>query len=187
MNVLDFESSAASYERLLNKVRAECQLPDKWFERLDHVAVKCKDSNDYLVSIESLNSLFDTETLGEIRQVDLRLASARFMTAIHLGGSEFGMIEIMEPRLNANPIKETFVEHTEFTVDDLLTIYNGLTCRIAPNDSAVKVFDDRASYHQGIVLEFGDGLEVTFNETSLAEMVVNEQRQNIWENYSNGS
>lgn len=184
MNVVDFESSAASYERLLNEVRTKYQLPNRWFERPDHVAVKCKDPKDYLAAIESLTPLFDTETLGEIRQAGRRLASARLLTAMHLDGFEFGMIEIMEPRLNAIPIKETFVEHTEFTVDDLLTIYNGLTRRIAPNDSAVKVVDDRESHHPGIVLEFGDGLEVKFNETSLADMVVNEQRQNIWEKLS---
>lgn len=181
MNVVEFESSAAQYEQSLVEVRSEYQLPDKWFGRPDHVAIKCPDTESYLDTVEAFRPLVNPESYGKIDQGGRRLASGNFLTPIQLGGFEFEMIEIMEPRPNASPIERTFVEHTEFTVDDLLTIYNGLTMKIAANDSSVRVIDDRQSHHPGIVLEFADGLEVKFNETSLANMVIDEKRRNIWE------
>lgn len=181
MNVVEFELSAISYEQLLAEVRSEYQLPDKWFSRPDHVAIKCPDTESYLNTVEAFRPLVDPESYGKIDQGGRRLASGNFLTPIRLGDFEFEMIEIMEPRPNANPIEKAFVEHTEFTVDDLLTIYNGLTMKIGANDSAVRVIDDRQSHHPGIVLEFAEELEVKFNETSLADMVVDEKRRNIWE------
>jgi hypothetical protein len=181
MNVVQFEVDAANYELRLAQVRAEYQLPDKWLERPDHVAIKCADTASYLSTVESFRPLVDEASYGKVELGGRRLASAEFLVPIQLCGVEFNMIEIMEPRPNADPIKESFVEHTEFTVDDLLTVYNGLTQRIAPTDDAAKVVDDRGSHHPGIVLEFGDGLEVKFNKTSLAGMVIDEKRRKIWQ------
>jgi hypothetical protein len=181
MNVVDFEVSAARYQEAFERVRDTYQLPGRWFDNPDHVAIKCADTASYLSTVESFRPLVDPGSYGKIDQGGRRLASGEFWTPIQLCGVEFEMVEIMEPRADADLIEKSFVEHTEFTVDDLLTVYNGLTQRIASTDDVAKVVDDRSSHHPGIVLEFGDGLEVKFNKTSLADMVIDEKRRKIWQ------
>lgn len=180
MNFIDFQDDAVKYERCLSSVRTEYQLPDKWFAYPDHLAVKCKDTESYLSTIELIKPQLDLETLGEIDQAGRRLASGSFSDPMRLGDYLFEMIEIMEPKPNSSLIEYTFVEHAEFTVNDLLTVISDLNGKVSASDKTVKVVDGRASHHPGILLEFSDGLEVKFNEMNLARMVADEKRRKIW-------
>jgi hypothetical protein len=185
MGTFDFEHSRERYEEAFLAVTSEFQVPGSFLVSPDHVAIKCADTGAFFDAIDEFVPRIMPGTLGEINQGGRRLASGELVDPIKLAGHTFGVVEIMEPRPGAEA-QETFVEHTEFTVPNLLTVYNILCGKVGSGATDVRVVDQRQSHHPGIILEFGDRLEIKFNETSLVEMVEDEKRRHIWRGIKSG-
>lgn len=153
-----------AFERFINKHN----LPAEWFQRPDHVAIKCADGEDYKETCNEFSTLVQGG-IWETKMNDRKLASAQLLSALTIATYEFGWLEIMQPR----PGKEMtagFVEHTEFLFADFEQIQIRLT------DGGIEYTLQQNPSHSWVNLVIdGLGREIKFNDKSLKDVSADEQ------------
>lgn len=175
MNIDGLKSSITDYEVAFNRFVGQFELPKSFFSSPDHVAVKCADGTDYLATCSELKTIVDESGIWEIRMDERLLASACLRDSISLQlndkETQFPWIEIMQPR-PGKELDSGFVEHVEFTVEDLLSVSKVL-------DSQGIAFEEQSNPgHRwlNVVLD-SKGREVKFSDKSLEEVAEDERRR----------
>lgn len=172
MTLSDFKTETVNYEQTFIEFTNGYQLPDAWFRRPDHLAVKCTEWFDYNETTrETFVSLIDDEGLWEIEMGGRFLASGQLASPIMIANFEFGWIEIMQPK-PGKEVPKSFVEHTEFKVRDFQAVINGLKGRGVEDH---KIQDNGS--HAWVNIPIGDDREIKLNNLPLADVVKKEKSQ----------
>lgn len=108
-----FQGELDSYVTELEKFVQEHELPDRWFEDPDHVAIKCADSEDFEVTLAEFKDV--SNQISYIEEGGRRLAAAHLLKPLAIG--RFGSVEwveVMEPRPGRVGNDFVGLEHAEF-------------------------------------------------------------------------
>lgn len=123
-----FEEQLAGYVQALEAFRAEHELPDEWFVKPDHVAIKCADGADYEAEMQAWLPKADQAQYVPLN--GRRLGSLRLAQPLKVGDlGQVTWLEIMEPRPEKVGIDPVGVDHMEFHVDDYQTAIELLEAR----------------------------------------------------------
>lgn len=169
----EFEPAIETYANQLEEFVDLYALPDEWFQRPDHVAIKCADARDYDATIKVLKS--DAEYIGEVKMNGRRLASIKLIGCI--GFRSFGKIywvEVMEPRPEKIGKDIVGLEHAEFFYPDFEEVKEVL--------GSLDVSYEMQSNpnHQWINIGINKrGQELKLNDKPLAEITLEEARAGL--------
>lgn len=168
MNAARFTSELEKYELAFRQFVSKHDLPLEWFQKPDHVAIKCADAEDYGATCEEFKPLVQGG-IWEIEMDSRKLASAQLLTSLVVAQYSFEWLEIMQPRLG----KETthgFVEHTEFVFADFEAVQTNLA------ENSIEFELQQNTGHQWINLVIdGLGREIKLNNKPL-EAVAHDER-----------
>lgn len=113
----DFEVQLAAYAQAIETFRLKHNLPDEWFAKPDHVAIKCADGADYVAEMRAW-----LPKAAQAQYVQLngrRLGSLRLMQPMQAGNlGQIEWLEIMEPRPEKVGVDPVGVDHMEFVYGD---------------------------------------------------------------------
>jgi len=111
--MINFKSELAVYAEAIETFRLEYELPNEWFARPDHVAIKCADSTDYDSMVGEW--LPSATHCYYVHLNNRRLGTAKLLSPIAIGNlGTVQWLEIMEPRPEKVGIDPVGVDHMEF-------------------------------------------------------------------------
>lgn len=168
MNKAEIFDSVGEYQVRFQQFVEGYRLPEEWFSKPDHIAIKCADEIDYFSTCDALKPHMQ-DGFWEANIDDRMLAAARFTASLGMSDKFFEWVEVMQPK----PGKELdagFVEHAEFTVPDFYEVRRVLSVR------GVEGFETQANEgHAWINVPIDDyGREIKFNDKPLSEVVAKE-------------
>ncbi|HSX45212.1 MAG TPA: hypothetical protein VLF39_03875 [Candidatus Saccharimonadales bacterium] len=163
-----FLEQIKSYVGALNKFVALHQLPEEWFNKPDHVAIKGKDGADFarLIELFRPHSFQITSVIMNKR----RLASVQINGSINIGRfGEVSWVEIMEPRPEKAGKDVVGFEHAEFLFP------NFDAARLILDDKKVPYEMQENPGHKWInIVINGGGQELKLNNKLLMDTVKEE-------------
>lgn len=177
-------SELLQYDEAFRTFVDSYQLPEEWFKRPDHFAIKCADELDYLETCDTFTADVDDDGIWELLLDERLLASAQLSVRVALGGYEFSWVEIMQPR-PGKEMDQGFVEHTEFYFPDFFMAQQTLTQR---GLEVGKDYEPQGNDgHRWLNIVIDDfGREIKLNDKPLAEVVVLEREQGLLKPVSKG-
>lgn len=111
--MLEYEEEIGIYAKTLQDFISKYELPDTWFSRPDHLAIKCADALEYEYKLQEL--MIDAQSGSQIEMDQRRLATLHLISSVQVG--ELGSIswlELMEPRPEKVGKDVVGLEHMEF-------------------------------------------------------------------------
>jgi predicted metalloenzyme YecM len=146
-------------------------LPEQWFVRPDHVAVKCADRMDYEDTMLEFKP--DAEQRSQIKMDGRYLGTVKLLSSIAVGNfGEVAWIEVMEPRPEKVGKDIMGFEHMEFLYPDFASIRTKLDDKNIPYEM------QQNSGHRWVNIVINDmGQELKLNDRTLGAIVVDELEQ----------
>lgn len=162
----NFEARVAAYAEALEDFRVHYELPDEWFDRPDHLAIKCKDSADFEVAIEQW--LPKSAELSYVHLNGRRLATALLLEPIAVGNlGTVEWLEIMEPRPEKVGLDPVGIDHMEFEFADFESAQEVL------GEKGVEFANQENPNHHWLSI-LANGYEFKLNDRVLADIVEEE-------------
>jgi hypothetical protein len=173
MRTLQIEKALIAYEASFADFCRAYQLPEQWFGRPDHIAIKAANLNDYEETRRVIEDSYVYGAIWEVSMDERLLGSGKLLGSLSLVDYDFQWVEIMQPR----PGKETekgFVEHTEFVFPDFYEVARILHQRgLTEGEDFERQSNDGHAW-LNVVLD-KQGHEIKFNDKPLAEVVAEEK------------
>lgn len=169
MKLPAIEQSLTEYQDVFMEFRKSFEMPESWFKKPDHFAIKCANKPDYLETCDEFEFEVDENGLWEIDIDGRSLASAKLYGKVGLGGYDFSWVEIMQPR-PGKELESGFVEHTEFLFADFFEVQRLLTIRGVDFE-----LQENPGHSWINVLLDNSGKEIKFNDKLLADVTVLER------------
>jgi len=144
-------------------------LPESWFTKPDHIAIKAKDAAAYDAHVEFWKTKAVRNRICEIKLNGRRLGTVKLKEPMSVG--PFGLIswlELMEPRPEKVGKDKVGIDHMEFYFPDFDEVLMIL------KDRVIKAKKEKNPSHSWISVELHDGQELKINDWPLAKIIPEE-------------
>lgn len=171
--MIDYEEEIDDYAKSLEDFIGSHELPEKWFKRPDHIAIKCADGLDYEYRLQELSP--DSSQSSQIEMDGRRLATLHLITnqAVgNLGSVEW--LEVMEPRPEKVGKGIVGLEHMEFYFPD----FKEVTETLVDKNLEFELEENPGHRWVNIVIN-ASGQELKLNDRLLADIVEEELENGI--------
>ena len=163
-----FEQQLDGYATQLEEFIDIYWLPQDWFAKPDHVAIKCADRTDFEDTVKELEE--DAEQISCIDMDGRSLAAVKITGSIAVASfGEICWIEVMEPRPEKVGDDYYGLEHMEFTYPDFSLVRDILGER----NIRYEMQSNPGHAWVNIVLN-DEGQELKINDKPLSEVVTEE-------------
>lgn len=177
MNIPEFEESLEKYNDSFTLFTRQYGIPLEFLLQPDHIAIKCADRDDYLETCQEIGGLVNG-SLWEFEEGGRTLASGQLVAGIPLihapsitGGDTqrrpLRWIEIMQPKPGKES-REGYVEHVEFTYEDLFMVEAMLYSRAV---EGIERQSNPSHSWVNIPITSDSLLELKINDKSLQDML----------------
>jgi predicted metalloenzyme YecM len=174
MASMTFKEEVKVYTKSLARFMYLYSLPEKWFTKPDHLAIKAKDAAAYDAHVEYWKDKAVKGRVSEIKMNGRRLGTVRLKEPFSVG--PFGIIswiELMEPRPNMVGKDKVGLDHMEFYYPKFDEVMTALKER----DVIAKLESNPS--HEWISIILHDGHELKLNNGRLGTMVSKEIKQGL--------
>ncbi len=169
-----FKAEVADFAVAASDYIAQHNLPSEWFVEPDHIAIKCRDGEHFIETMEEFRPV--SRAITYIYKSERRLGTAMLLSGLSIGWlGKVEIVEIMEPKPENVGRDIVGVEHMEFFYPDFAAAQAFLQTQATERDQEVShELDLSSSVHQTLVLPFGDGYEIKLNNRTLADIIPEE-------------
>ncbi len=169
-----FKAEVADFALAASDYIAQHNLPSEWFVEPDHIAIKCRDGEHFIETMEEFRPV--SRAITYVRKGERRLGTAMLMSGLSIGRlGKVEIVEIMEPRPEKLGKGIVGVEHMEFFYPDFAVAQAFLqTLATEHGQEVAHELDLSSAVHQTLVLPFDDGYEIKLNNRTLADIIPEE-------------
>lgn len=169
-----FKAEVADFAAAASEYIAQHSLPSEWFVEPDHIAIKCRDGEHFLETMDEFRVV--SRAITYIHKSERRLGTAMLLSGISIGRlGKVDIVEIMEPKPEKVGRDIVGVEHMEFFYPDFTAAQAFLQMQATERGQEVPhELDLSNSVHQTLVLPFADGYEIKLNNRTLADIIPEE-------------
>jgi hypothetical protein len=171
--MFEYEDEIGLFAASLKEFIAKYELPDSWFKKPDHLAIKCADGLDYVFRMEEL--IPDAVQASEITMDGRRLATLKLTSEVSVGDlGAVSWLEVMEPRPEKVGNDVVGLEHIEFYYPD----FDEVTDLLDKLGVVYKIETNPGHSWVNIVINEA-GQELKLNDKTLEDIVTEELEQGI--------